>query len=632
MSSVIEEVFKFYGTLQYTFVYETNIYSSFKLYGVVYSEIRKENDYLSILVENKYVTSKEIQTLNISLINKGKSILDTELRINYCENINLEQYFNIIKRAYYGTFYSVKTKIIKLNDKNRLENGNRGRVLNQILYGPTGTGKTFDAISKSLEIIDLEKFSSVIDNHSKRNEVINIFNNLIDDGQISFCTFHKSYGYADFIEDIKYEGNGDYYIKDGVFKKICNRAIESKRARRFKYDFDISSTDFYKISLEKNSDYIFEYFIESNCIAIDFGNVNYSNLKVSDDMKNSLQWLNNKFTFRDVKRFKLFMKRDDIIVLSDGSGKIRAIGKVIGDYIYSEDSEIPYNHFRAVEWLYVSDYIDEKIILINKKFSNKSIYMIGKFDLNIDGIRSLISERSKYETHSNNYVLIIDDINKANISNVFGEALGLVDEDRRKGEKNHIKIMLPYSNDKFSVPRNLYIIGIMNTDEKSIFKLDSRVHKNFEMIEYKANEIFLAGDVEGINISEFFKIINKRIEYLLDKEHTIGHSYFIKDNIDFEMLVAIIKNRVIPIIKEYFNDDLEKVGIVLGGIGEMGDNNFFISKEDINIGELFNSMLVENISRSRYTIVENPSKEAFRRAYGKVKKDEYQMILDLTKA
>lgn len=496
---------------------------------------------------------------------------------------------------------------------------------NQILYGPPGTGKTYNAIYRALEIIDKEKYSELIENPLKRDEAVKVFNQLLDDGQISFCTFHQSYGYEDFVEGLRSneEGNG-FSPKDGIFKQICDRALNKYKARRSKYDFNEDEIGFFKMSLGEKGydDDIYRYCVDNNCVALGWGgDIDYKNCESMEEIIKEYFDVytdaeENTFQVEAIKRFKLWMEEDDIVIISDGNKMAKAIGRITSGYRYEENTEINYKHFRNVEWLYVGESIEVNKILVSKRFSQQSIYMFDKNDLNFEGIRSLIDSNLTEEPENNNYVLIIDEINRGNISKIFGELITLIEDDKRLGEKNALKVTLPYSNEKFGVPNNLYILGTMNTADRSIALLDTALRRRFEFFEYMPNEDVLPEDVEGINVREFLKVINDRIEYLFDREHTIGHAYFIGENLDFDNLVSIMKNKVIPLIQEYFYGDWEKVMLVLGGAGGKGNNEFFISRDKVDTKKLFKGMRVDDYQEQyKYSIVDNPSKEAFFNIY-----------------
>ena len=317
------------------------------------------------------------------------------------------------------------------------------------------------------------------------------------------------------------------------------------------------------------------------------------------------------------------MQDGDLVIISQGNHKARAIGKISGNYYYDPNSEIRYNHFRKVEWLYNGEAIDVKRILKDKVFSQQSIYTFYNEDLKFDYIKELISEKTEVIS-AKNYVLIIDEINRGNISKIFGELITLIEDDKRIGEKNELKVTLPYSNDYFGVPSNLYIIGTMNTADRSIALLDTALRRRFDFIEYMPNENILPTDIEGINISKLLKTINDRIEFLFDRDHKIGHAYFIKENLQFEDLVSIMKNKIIPLLSEYFYDDYEKMELILGGSGKDKDNNYLLNKTTIKANSLFKKQLSHIYpDQVKYTVVENPTVNAFINIYSDVEIDEY---------
>ena len=171
------------------------------------------------------------------------------------------------------------------------------------------------------------------------------------------------------------------------------------------------------------------------------------------------------------------------------------------------------------------------------------------------------------ETTENNksYVLIIDEINRGNVSAIFGELITLLEEDKRKGNKEQIEVTLPYSADKFSVPNNVYIIGTMNTADRSVEALDTALRRRFSFTEMQPNpEILLDSEYQDVDLKRLLETINQRIEVLIDKDHQIGHSYFIEiQNLDD--LKLVFKDKIIPLLEEYFYGDFGKIGLVLGG-------------------------------------------------------------------
>jgi len=172
----------------------------------------------------------------------------------------------------------------------------------------------------------------------------------------------------------------------------------------------------------------------------------------------------------------------------------------------------------------------------------------------------------KYTQNSDidkNYVLIIDEINRGNIASIFGELITLIEEDKRKGKKEALSATLPYSKQEFSVPDNLYIIGTMNTADRSVEALDTALRRRFTFEEMPPEYNVIDKEVDGIHLGNLLEAINQRIELLLDKDHLIGHSYFIGIE-NFDQLKDVFKNKIIPLLQEYFYNDLGKIGLILG--------------------------------------------------------------------
>ena len=388
--------------------------------------------------------------------------------------------------------------------------------LNQILFGAPGTGKTYYTKKMAVEIINGKK-------ERNREEINKEYEELIEAGQIVFTTFHQSLSYEDFIEGIKPEtidGNVTYEVKDGIFKQLCSQAIEQKPKNSDIeiYDFDKGWND---LIAEAEQNFLSDSMLLLPILTQDKGVyvteiTDNGNLKIKP--KNSRLDIDYIVSYNRTK--KLQEAFPDLSVVKNIDKEFRSV-------IGGSNS--------SAYWA-VLNYINNKI-----KENNKEIDF----------------EETK------NHVFIIDEINRGNVSAIFGELITLLEEDKRKGNKEHTEAKLPYSGKDFSVPNNVYIIGTMNTADRSVEALDTALRRRFSFVEMQPKPDILS-KVEGVELKKLLKTINKRIEMLIDKDHQIGHSYFIGIQ-GLEDLKRTFKDKIIPLLEEYFYGDFGKIGLVLGG-------------------------------------------------------------------
>lgn len=219
-----------------------------------------------------------------------------------------------------------------------------------------------------------------------------------------------------------------------------------------------------------------------------------------------------------------------------------------------------------------------------KPFLGKRGVRRGRSDLNYkisDGVFKEFCNKAASD-ESNNYVFIIDEINRGNISKIFGELITLIEDSKRNGKDEAMSVTLPYSQEEFSVPKNVYILGTMNTADRSIALMDTALRRRFEFIEMMPREELLTDIViANINVKEMLETMNQRIEVLYDREHTLGHAFFMplknEEKATINQLASIFKNKIIPLLQEYFYEDYEKIMLVLGIDPQNKDASKFIS-------------------------------------------------------
>lgn len=428
--------------------------------------------------------------------------------------------------------------------------------LNQILYGPPGTGKTYNTVIKAMEIINDEKYDFV-DNNQYEN-LKNKFDELKQQGRIEFVTFHQSYSYEEFVEGIKPDiesGELKYKLEDGIFKNICEKASTLIIEDANNNAGINSNPKIWKVSLMKTG----ENEIRKDCMKNSRIRIGFD--KYGEDISDETVF--DDGGSRVLSAFINKMEIGDIVLSCYSEKTIDAIGVITSEYKW--DDNLPkYKRYREVKWLVKG--LNYNILEINSgaKFTLGTVYQLN--NISIKDVLDIVNQnngKQSYKTNELPHILIIDEINRGDVSKIFGELITLIEEDKRIGKKHQMTVTLPYSRKPFGVPKNLYIIGTMNTADRSIALLDTALRRRFDFEEMMPKPELLRGkDIEGVDLEQLLTKINDRIKNEYDRDHQIGHSYLmsVKDKEDLE---KAYKNRILPLLNEYFYNDIDSVAKIL---------------------------------------------------------------------
>lgn len=597
----------------------------------------------------------------------------------------------------------------KFSKENVVHKNENNLSLNLILYGPPGTGKTYQTIVEALKILDPDFLN---ENNSDRKALKSRFDSLTLAGHVRFVTFHQSFSYEDFVEGLRAESTEDgkleYPVVDGVFKSLCE-AASAKLTQQADAPIDLNGRKIWKMSLGNSlgSDaYIFDECIEKNYALHGYGNtINFADCKDRNQVYNRFiesgeMVTKDSYAVSAVSTFVLKMKVGDLLVVTEGNTKFRAIGEITGDYrVAAREEGDDYGQCRDVKWLRVYKPSLPISQLMNNQFSQMTLYELRDGSINMDALAELLHQQtaitqsktaspivvgesfgrgyiikkvskdlielekpngntlplgmsllntladnvlsgqisiddirkkqvftkmpdSKLEPYivngyenilailvekvlaqksssvpSNNEqtsqakVLIIDEINRGNISRIFGELITLIEPSKRAGSDEALEVILPYSKKSFTVPSNLYLIGTMNTADRSLAGLDIALRRRFTFQEIPPNpELLNEINIEGVNLGAILRVMNERIEVLLDRDHCLGHAYFIglKDNGSLVDLALIFRQQILPLLQEYFFEDWERIALVLND-KRKADDLQFVQEVKTDFSALFDS-------------------------------------------
>ena len=442
------------------------------------------------------------------------------------------------------------------------------RRKNIVLYGAPGTGKTYDVPEFAVRLCDPAFMAA----EPSREEIVSRYNQLKREKRIAFTTFHQSLDYEDWIEGLRPFVNENnqvtYEIESGIFKKLCEEA-----ERPVVKDKQVGIADnavVWKVSLAGTGDNP----VRSDCMKNSYIRIGWDGYGpvISDETDWSVYNGEGK---QILDAYINKMKVGDIVMSCYSSQTIDAIGVVVSDYEF-DDSLPNYKRVRRVNWLVKN--INENIVEMNdgKTMTLGTVYRLNSITLdNVKSILEKYNTSSKMEENDKAYVMVIDELNRGNVSKVFGELITLLEADKRKGRINAESVVLPYSKKGFHIPNNVYLIATMNTADRSLGSLDYAIRRRFAFIAEKPFGL----EVEGFDEDLFEKVsrlfVKNFDEYkesgwdqtmklepadTLSDEYKpedvwIGHSYFLmqdeegEDNTSNRLLYEII-----PLLEEYVRD------------------------------------------------------------------------------
>lgn len=442
------------------------------------------------------------------------------------------------------------------------------RRKNIVLCGAPGTGKTYDVPEFVVRLCD----PSFMDNTLERKELVERYNQLKQEGRVVFTTFHQSMDYEDWMEGLRPVVNENnqvnYEIVDGIFKKLCIDA--ARPIVRDTREGIVQDAVIWKVSLARTGDNP----IRNDCMKNDYVRIGWDDYGpvISDET----DW--SKYNSEGKQILDAYinkMKKGDIIFSCYSSQTIDAIGVVTGDYEFNDKFQ-SYKRIRKVKWLLKG--IDENIVDMNdgKVMTLSTVYRLKSITL--DNVRTILEKhntRSDMSTNAEPYVMVIDEMNRGNVSKVFGELITLLEPDKRKGHTDSESVLLPYSKKMFLIPDNVYIIATMNTADRSLGVLDYAIRRRFAFLRERP---FIL-DIEGFDHELFKKVSELFISNFDEYEESewdtelrltpadtltsdykpedvwIGHSYFLMNDEDGnDCKQGRLLYEIIPLLEEYVRD------------------------------------------------------------------------------
>lgn len=478
-----------------------------------------------------------------------------------------------------------------------------GPPLNQILYGPPGTGKTYATIKEALRILDPE----FLRKHAGAPSMLkDRFDALVAAEQARFVTFHQSFSYEDFVEGLRAcvndERQVEYVIEPGIFKRVCDEA----RTQGAQVDAGIRSNPrIWKISINGSGASV----TKSYCMQHQEARIGWG--ETGDLHAQERNGYYGELGAGDAKTLAYFADEiapGDILLVLHSAEEFSAVGVVTGDYRFDQAAPSgirdDYQHVRPVTWLYRDLALSILPLNDNTQFTQKTVYPLDRITWGdllsyLERAGAQPVQRVALQDSRKPHVLIIDEINRGNISRIFGELITLIEPGKRMGRPDALTVMLPYSKKPFSVPDNVYLIGTMNTADRSLAGLDIALRRRFAFKEMAPDPSLLLGTaIEGVDIGHMLRAMNERIEVLLDRDHCLGHAYFLplrdRKGATLDDLAFIFRQQIVPLLQEYFFEDWERIAWVLNDQNKDPGDAFLVPASN-DLARLFGAQAAGNL-------------------------------------
>ncbi len=406
----------------------------------------------------------------------------------------------------------------------------RRMAKNLILYGPPGTGKTYSVVNHSLAIID-GRDPSVKQSAADRERYRELQQGSA--AQIEFVTFHQSFSYEDFVEGIRpslsEEESADlaYRLVPGVFRRMAERARKN---------YENSRKSVTELATERTAEQVLADF--------------------ADHVRERL----------DEGEYRI---NDKVYVMEVDEGAFRYTGEAWNRH--QGGIRMKFSDLIAMYKARVSSRQEVKELeeLSGLAQQHATYYLLMYQHMKAYEAAHQVPAEGAVEEQRKEYVLVIDEINRGNVSRVLGELITLIEPDKRIGERQETWVQLPYSHERFALPPNLHIVGTMNTADRSLAALDTALRRRFEFEEMLPEASLLQETEDGIDLRRLLERINARIEALIDRDHLIGHAWLM-DVGDVTGLRNAFQHRIVPLLQEYFFDDLSRIAMVLESSYEEG--------------------------------------------------------------